>query len=155
MSSAEMRSRAVLPVIAVLAVLVVVGSACGTDSSARQTSDEGATLPGVAGEWILAQASDDTGVWELPDRELTVTIANGQLRGNGSCNSFSGDFMANDDGVLDPLLLAMTEMACIEPELMAFEQQYVGALRASNTWAVGPEGLTLAGPDAQFVYRQR
>jgi heat shock protein HslJ len=56
--------------------------------------------------------------------------ADGELRGSGGCNPFSGRFTAKD-GMLDIGRLASTRMACMQPEgSPAQEAAFLAALQS-------------------------
>lgn len=95
---------------------------------------------------------DSTGTWRLtsmtiagettarPDAaEGTLSFANGQVSGIGSCNSFSGGCKVGV-GKLEFGEYLMTAMGC---DHLEFESQFLGALFASTKYVLEGETLTL------------
>ncbi|MDX1615296.1 MAG: META domain-containing protein, partial [Candidatus Promineifilaceae bacterium] len=66
------------------------------------------------------------------------------IGGSTGCNNFGGEVRQADEGVLDVVELANTEMACVEPEgVMAQEARFLDALRAVATYELDDNRLRL------------
>ena len=65
----------------------------------------------------------------LASSEITVVLENGAATGSAGCNSYGAGY-SSDGASLTFGPMAVTEMACLDPEgLMAQEQRYLGLLR--------------------------
>jgi len=111
----------------VAAVLVLfAGVACATG------------LPFVDKEWVLESYSIQ-GIPQpvIPGTNITATFDisdDDTVNGSAGCNSYSASFDSEPD-VLAISQIAMTEMACLEPEgIMEQEQHYVRALGTSGRY---------------------
>jgi META domain len=133
----------------------VLAAACGTDSDAGPGTDPGGggTRPSVAGGWILGTLVVDGADVALPDGDIDMMIASGEISGTLGCNSFAGSIDAADDGSVTIGALAQTEMACLEDGRMEFEAAYGQALSSVRAWAVDPAGLTLSSDTIEIRYR--
>ncbi|MBL9073125.1 META domain-containing protein [Tabrizicola sp.] len=80
---------------------------------------------------------------------LTVTF-DGKVSGTTGCNRFTGSALM-DAGVLTLDLLAITEMACVEPERMEREAAYLKALGEVRGFIVAPDGLWLTREDGTLA----
>lgn len=85
------------------------------------------------------------------DAGLSLTIRrDGTVAGTTGCNRFTGT-ADMDAGELTLALLAVTEMACVEPERMAREAAYLAALGEVRGFIVAPEGLWLRRADGSVA----
>lgn len=144
--------------LALTVLIVLVAAACGDDADTETSDDPGtddaATRPSVAGDWLLTALTVDDAAISPPDDALEMTIELGEIRGNLGCNSFFGEIDAADDGTLTLGAIGQTEMACLEDGRMAFESAYGQALGSVTTWAVDPTGMTFSGDAAEIRYEQ-
>jgi heat shock protein HslJ len=110
--------------------------------------------PSVGSENSLAELEGSS--WTL-DSYLGTNLIEGTIfqisfeadlvRGNAGCNSFFGSYSTNDDQIKFGNL-GMTEMACMEPEgLMDQEQYLLAALAAGETFVLQDGSLTITGAD--------
>jgi heat shock protein HslJ len=75
--------------------------------------------------------------------ELTAVFGtNGQVSGSGGCNTFTGPYQVSGSS-LTIGTLATTIRACEPAEIMTQEQAYLAALRATRTYAISGDQLTL------------
>ncbi len=143
--------------VVLIVTLTVLAAACGTDSGSDRSigADPGAggTRPSVAGDWIIAALVVDGEATTLPDGDIDMTIAGGEINGTLGCNSFFGSIDAADDGSVTMGALGQTEMACMEEDRMEFEATYGQALSSVRAWAVDPAGLTLSSDTVEIRYR--
>jgi len=74
---------------------------------------------------------------------VTIEFENGEVHGSAGCNSYFGSYEVKGN-VISFGMLAMTEMACLEPEsLMEQEQAYMQLLSEVETFALEGERLML------------
>lgn len=168
-SQPRFRALALARWVALATVLGLTLAACGAgdDGAGGDTGSDSGDLPGdddggdgglargpsrpsVVGPWILVALTAGGEPVDVPvGVELEMGIEGGVISGLAGCNWFSGGADAADDGTFTIVPLARTEMAC---DLLDFEQVYVGALEATDTWEVTPAGLTLRGDGVEVVY---
>jgi heat shock protein HslJ len=98
----------------------------------------------VLGEWELVEGTTDGAPLPQPaGGRATLTIESGQLGGVSFCNHYSGQYRLDGDALtVDGR--GGTEMGC-EPDVMAAEQAYLGALGAADTAVLDGENLVLTG----------
>jgi heat shock protein HslJ len=78
---------------------------------------------------------------------LTLTVSfEGQVEGTTGCNRFTGT-ADPDAGWMQLGPLAVTEMACAEPDRMEREAAWLKALGEARGFVVSPEGLWLMRED--------
>lgn len=157
--------RFILPL--VLSVALLAGG-CGDDVDA-DTADPDASLdpdgdadPGdaapsvgdLADEWALTALSGPDGAVVLPDGVLRMRIDDGEINGNLGCNSFFGEFTADDGGGLSFGAFGQTEMACADPSRMDFESTYGRLLGEVDAWALDGARLTLSGATVTALYER-
>jgi len=134
-----------------LAFVVVVlgllaGVACATESPFEHT------------EWVLEsygiQGSQQA---VIPGTKITATFdsTEGTVSGSTGCNHYSGSYEVDSD-VLAISRIAMTEMACLEPEgIMEQEQRYVSALGTSGRYDYQDGELKIFySPGEVLVFKQ-
>lgn len=81
------------------------------------------------------------------DAGLSLRVAfDGKVSGTTGCNQFSGKADL-DAGVISFGPLAVTEMACAEPERMEREAAYLKALTEVRWFIASPDGLWLTRED--------
>ena len=79
----------------------------------------------------------------IPGSMVTIEFENGEVRGSAGCNSYFGSYQVKGN-VISFGMLAMTEMACLEPEgFMEQEQAYLQFLSEVETFALEGERLML------------
>jgi heat shock protein HslJ len=92
---------------------------------------------------------DGEAVPEGSDLWLKVAF-DGRVEGSTGCNRFTGQ-ADMDAGELMFGPLAVTKMACVEPERMEREAAYLKALAEVRSFVVGPEGLWLSREDGSVA----
>jgi heat shock protein HslJ len=90
----------------------------------------GFTLEGSA--WILTHIQGNP---ILPGTTPTLSFDSGQVSGNGSCNSFGGEYKQSGRQLTIGTLMS-TMMACMPAGLMDQEQAYLAALQAAAGFTV-------------------
>lgn len=92
--------------------------------------------------WVLVAYGDALSPTIVEEGLVITAIFNssdGQMGGEGGCNSYSTSYEATDDGALNidgPI--AATAMACLEG--MEAEQAYFAALETVSAWAINVNG---------------
>lgn len=82
---------------------------------------------------------------------LSLSVSfEGRVEGTTGCNRFSGTADL-DAGWMQPGPLAVTRMACAEPERAEREAVWLQALEESRAFVVSPEGLWLMREDGSVV----
>ncbi len=83
----------------------------------------------------------------LPDSTPTLNFAEGQVSGNASCNSYSGEVTLGEDGAMTVGMLASTLMACADEAMMQQEADFMAALAQVTSYTLSGSQLTLQTPD--------
>ncbi|MGI9606782.1 MAG: META domain-containing protein [Acidimicrobiales bacterium] len=141
-----------------LLVLVLIAASCGssdqTETGGSDDDGDSATRPSIAGLWQLDAITIDGTTVSIPDtpRPLDLEIELGQVSGTGGCNRFGGQIVSGDDGSLSLVDIAITEMACVDQDMMSFETTYVSALIEATTWSVEPNALTFSSDSAELRF---
>lgn len=82
---------------------------------------------------------------------LSLTVSfEGKVEGTTGCNRFTGTADL-DAGWMQLRPLAVTEMACVEPERMEREAAWLTALGEARGFVVSPEGLWLMREDGSVA----
>ena len=157
--------------IAVAAVLALTGCAAdggtGGDSSASGSTnvdgsgggsgsgtDASSAFHDLNGRWELFIATDEAGAFDLSslallggsaDVSISLTLTDGQVSGNGTCNSYGGAFSGAPDALtVDGL--SQTEKSCADSSLMELDARYLAALGSVTSAKLGSSaGLILLG----------
>lgn len=105
----------------------------------------------VEGPWQLVSGTvDGVEVPILETNPITIVFEGDQVSGVAACNNYSGPF-ALDAPSIEFGNLVITEMACLDEEVMEAESLYMLGLIAVDTIAL--EGtLTLSGPGVELVF---
>jgi heat shock protein HslJ len=106
-----------------------------------------AMLPGtpqaddLAGsEWHLVSLDSAS---LIPGTRINLSFSDGQAGGNSGCNSYGGAYTAGG-GSISVSEIAMTEMACLEPQgVMDQEQAYLAALAAAARYRLSDDRLEM------------
>lgn len=148
-------------------VLMLVLSACnlpaGAESATPTAIDQEAapsepSLPSDAQEGLVGTQ------WQLetygaPGAETPVVVgtdvtlrfeAGGQAGGSAGCNSFGGQYQA-EDGQITFSQIISTLMACVDNNVMVQEQAYLQALQAAGTYTLDGDQLTVTTQDGATV----
>ena len=148
--------RTTLGIVAIAALLLTgcsTGSPTGPDASGNSPTADAGPLDG---EWVLQSGSDETGDFDLKDSTSTLTLTGANTGGRTACNIFGADVEIDVDddgsGTVDITPTFQTEAACEDPDLMAFEPRYLGALDAVSTVAVSGETLTLSSDSVTLEF---
>ena len=115
-----------------------------TTSLAMETNQAPVRLPGSA--W---QVTTFAGQTPLADHPITFEFDNeGNIAGDGSCNSFGGSCKIEGDKIeVGPL--RSTRRAC-EPDIMQQEHKFLALLGAATTWAMDGDELVLTAPEGEI-----
>lgn len=106
---------------------------------------------GFDGEWRLSAGTVDGQAIPIQgNAPPTLTLAGGEARGSGGCNSFSGSVTISGDRI-DFGDLASTLIGCEDP-LARAEQLYLTALGRVERGARDGTSLTLRGTDVELAF---
>lgn len=135
--------------LAALALLALVAcTTAGLTAAAR---------PLEGGEWRLVELRGQP----VPTLDveaqpfLRFDVDSGRVTGNTGCNLLTGPFTRSDT-TLSFGALVTTKRACMEDERNTRESDFLGALQATQRYAIDGDTLTLlntAGPVARLVPR--
>jgi heat shock protein HslJ len=134
-------------------VLVLTGGP-GDLTFDREVKPEPLPLTGTT--WHLESiAHGDAVSSTIAGTDATLTLANdGTASGNATCNTFSGSYEVS--GVdLTFGSLATTEIGCTGTGETEQEQQVLGALAATRTFAIEGDRLTLSAEDGAMLLMYR
>jgi heat shock protein HslJ len=129
----------------VLVLLAALVAACG----GAGTTTTGAGLS-LVNNWELLEGTVDGVPIPEGDFRITLLMENGTVGGVAACNSYGGQYTA-DDAFLSFGLMGQTEMACAEPAMSA-ESTFLNALSRVESYVVAAEQLTLSGEDVSLVF---
>lgn len=93
----------------------------------------------------LGMADSVTAV--LPDSAATLNFEAGQVSGNASCNSYSGEVTLGEDGTMTVGMITSTLMACADEAMMQQEADFMAALAQVTSYTLSGSQLTLQTPD--------
>jgi heat shock protein HslJ len=111
-------------------------------------------VPGTGGDTL------DGTSWELmtygetkpiPGTTITATFEDGRVTGSAGCNTYFGSYQVDGDRIRVGDM-AMTEMACLEPE-GAMEQELVFAelMRGAQSFRLADGQLEIFGADGEAL----
>jgi heat shock protein HslJ len=133
----------------VLAAALAVSACGGTD----ELSAEGTADP--TGDWVLAEGRGPDGQLTLRETApVTLSIDGERWGGVAACNSYGGSVTVDGDRVSFDDGVAVTEMACLDEDVMTLEAAYLAAFQASERVALRAAQLVLSGPDVELVYEE-
>ena len=79
----------------------------------------------------------------------TIEFAQDRISGTGGCNRFFGGYTA-EDGRISFSAIGATRMAC-EPDIMAREDHFFGALNSAQNYSREGGRLTLTSAEGQAI----
>ncbi len=123
------------PLFPLLVILSLALSACASLPGARAEGGQAPDLKGTA--WVLVEIGGQPVVENsLP----TLNFSEGALGGNGSCNTFGGDYTQDGDKLtVGPLFSTMMYCEGVSDQ----EQAYLAALQAAASFRVVDGRLTI------------
>lgn len=126
-----------------LLLLALVASGCAP----AQTDLGGLSIPS---QWRLESfGMEGAEAAVIEGSNITLGFdANGQLSGNGGCNSFGAKY-AIEGNTLNITDLTSTLIACAEEALTSQEQQFFDALRTATKVEISGDSLTIWYGDGQ------
>ena len=136
---------------------VVVATLVGTlllalTACAAAGPGSGDTLDGTS--WELVSYGETK---PIPGTTITAAFEDGEMNGSAGCNTYFGSYQVSGDKIRVGDM-AMTEMACLEPE-GAMEQELVFAelMRGAQSFRLADGQLEIFGADGEaltFVPRE-
>jgi heat shock protein HslJ len=128
-------------VVALAGILILSLAACqGADSAS------GDPLDGTS--WVLMTYRKTR---PISGTTITATFEDGQVRGSAGCNSYGGSYQVSDDTITVGQV-AITEMACLEPEgAMDQELVFVEFLTDAQTFRLADGQLQILRSDGEAL----
>ena len=127
--------------VALAGALIVSLMAC---SGARSASDD--PLDGTS--WTLMAYRKTR---PIPGTTITATFEDGQVHGSAGCNSYGGSYQVSDDTITVGEI-AITEMACLEPEgTMEQEVMFVEFIQDAQTFRFADAQLQIFRSDGEAL----
>jgi heat shock protein HslJ len=131
---------------ALAAALVL--AACG---GSGEPAAEG--TPDPTGDWVLVEGRGQDGPLTLVEGSpVTLTVDAERWGGVAACNSYGGSVSLDGDRLTFDDGIAVTEMACLDDDVMTLEATYLTAFRAAERVELSGSQLVLSGPDVELVY---
>jgi len=128
-------------VVAFVGILILSLAACQGAGSAA-----GDPLDGTS--WVLTAYRKTR---PIPETTITATFEDGQVRGSAGCNSYGGSYQVSDDTITVGQV-AITEMACLEPEgAMDQELVFVEFLTDAQTFRLADGQLQIFRSDGEAL----
>lgn len=150
--------KLLVPLASVAAVLACV--ACGESEPAADTPAP-TTVPPSAPDLATVidgrefVSTDVTGHQLVADSEIRLTFDGDNLGASGGCNQLGGTWSIDDDVLVVPPDMIMTEMAC-EPAALMDQDSWLSAFLTSRPIvAVDGDSLTLRGGDVTITLLDR
>lgn len=113
-------------------------------------SPDQAPLEGTS--WRL---TEQAGKPPLPERVATIRFLKGMADGSTGCNTFHGNYQVNGDG-LAFRDLAVTEMACLEPEgIMEKESALMNTLWNAQSFQIQGDRLKILSSEGETLTFKR
>jgi len=112
------------------AVLVTRATAAGEPAAPAR--------PAEGSSWVLKSWSDPA---QVPDTPITLEIADGMVRGNSACNTYTGP-VTSGDGTFKAGPVASTMMYCLDTA--DAETIYLGLLQSADSWAMDGDEFVLS-----------
>jgi heat shock protein HslJ len=130
-----------LAAVALAGIMILAVAACqGADSAA------GDPLDGTS--WMLTAYRKTR---PISRTTITATFEDGQVRGSAGCNSYGGSYQVSDDTITVGAI-AITEMACLEPEgAMDQELMFVEFLTDAQTFRLADGQLQILRSDGEAL----
>lgn len=136
--------------LALVAAVGLVATACGDDSPSADTSAEQPVLA-IDGATYLSESA--TGYTLVDGSVLTLSFDGDRLSANAGCNTMSGGFAVTDGALVLDGPMAATQMFC--DGLMDQETWFSDFLAASPLITQDGDRITLASDDVTLVMLDR
>lgn len=145
-SSRSVPARWLLPTGLVLALaLTACGGLAATDGAAGD----------LTGDWVLVAGEGPEGPVPLPPTApITLQIDGESWGGTAACNSYGGTVQVRN-GRVTSTGFAVTEMACVDDEVMRAEAAYLAALLQVDRADRDGGDLVLTGPETSLRFAAR
>lgn len=140
--------------LAATTALALLLTACGGfdgDSGAGGDGSDGSP-PDLDGAWELARGTGPDGPVPLVETApVTLVIEGTRWGGTAACNTYGGDVRI-DDGQVTTDGFAVTEMYCMDEDVMESERAYLAALLVVDRVEADAATLVLSGPDTELNF---
>jgi heat shock protein HslJ len=95
--------------------------------------------------WVLTSIDNMS---PLEKTAVTVEFTEGKIGGSSGCNSYGGSYKVKGEKITTDSI-AMTLMACVDPEIMEQEQVFLGYLQDAQTYKLGDGHLQIFRSDGK------
>jgi heat shock protein HslJ len=130
-----------------LAAGLVLAGCGGTGEPAAEGT------PDPTGDWVLVEGRGQDGPLTLVEGSpVTLTVDAERWGGVAACNSYGGSVSLDGDRLTFDDGIAVTEMACLDEDVMRLESAYLAALQAAEQVELRDGQLVLSSPDVELVY---
>jgi len=138
--------------LAAVAVVLLLASACGDDDTVSSVAPDDASrgTPLEATTWVLS-ADAPLGV-ALEAIAVTAQFQDGRLSGHSGCNQYTAPYEVDGDSLTIGPDIGGTSMAC-PPAQMAVEQAYLGRLPQVTAFAIDGTTLTMTDDQDKTILR--
>ncbi len=127
---------------ALLSLLVIAATGCGSSSSDEMLNLEGS-------EWVLIQIDGEP---ILPGSKTTLIFEVDRIHGKGGCNDYFASYSLGEDGDIEFGLAGSTMMFCPDPEGV-MDQEFSFLQTLAEVSSVSMEGGLLILKDEAGVSR--
>lgn len=137
-----------------LGLIAVTLGGCSGGGTDSDGAGEPMTPDNAVGSWVMQDGTGPEGEFKaLEEAPVVLDIEeDGAFSGTSGCNNIFGT-MTIEDGTVDMGAVGQTMMFC-EEEAMDLEYKYTQALNVVDVGTVGPDSLTLTGPDSHINYKK-
>jgi heat shock protein HslJ len=102
-------------------------------------------------QWLLLASED----FPLKDgSRITISFSKGEIEGFGGCRNYEGQYMAEEDRIVFPVLL-MTSDLCSDPDLQIQEDTFTSWLELSTHYLIEENQLQLFLADGNNLVFER
>ncbi|MBE0408137.1 MAG: META domain-containing protein [Anaerolineales bacterium] len=135
-------------------LIFLTGCSLSPTPQATPTAEEQPIIiPELNGSfWIVASINGND---PIRGTSITLTFVDGWVTGNSGCNTYGGEYAANDQGELDVLFLIRQEVSCLEPPgIMEQEDMYLDILEGIEQYGLVEGYLRLDASDDYLLLGQ-
>jgi len=94
-------------------------------------------------EWELLSIN---GVAPIEATEITLRFLDGRVQGSSGCNTYGGDYVLEGESVFRVGPVAVTEMACLDPDgAMDQEVNYLQVLQGASVLVQDDDRISIEG----------
>lgn len=109
-------------------------------------------------EWVLesyGEAGDMTPALTTAEVTAELSSENDELTGSAGCNSYFGGYEADGSRLSLVGPMAITEMACLDDDIMDQEARYLDILSAAQSYTIEGGKLMIECGGETLVFKQK